>query len=163
MNVVLAARDNLILTNMLRIAKIFHFEMAHAIHGYAGACKNIHGHSYELHVTVISAKDTNEYIPAPGFVVDFKEIKKIACTIITEIFDHKLILSRAFLQENPSLSSQENLVIWQAEPSAENILLYIKQTLCKKLPVEIQLAHLKLYETKDSYAEWINDNTFNQY
>lgn len=26
--------------------------MAHAIHGYAGACKNIHGHSYELEVTV---------------------------------------------------------------------------------------------------------------
>ena len=37
---------------MLKLTKIFHFEMAHAIHGYAGACKHIHGHSYELHVTV---------------------------------------------------------------------------------------------------------------
>ena len=137
--------------------------MAHAIHGYAGACKNIHGHSYELHVTLTSVNDTNDFIPAPGFVIDFKEIKKLVNITLTELFDHKLILSRDFLQENPSLSSQENLVIWQAEPSAENILLYIKQTLCKKLPAEIQLAHLKLYETKNSYAEWINDNTFNQY
>lgn len=37
---------------MLQLTKIFHFEMAHAIDGYAGACKNIHGHTYELHVTV---------------------------------------------------------------------------------------------------------------
>ena len=146
---------------MLRVTKIFHFEMAHAIHGYAGACKNIHGHSYELHVTVVSLNEGKDYIPAPGFVIDFKGIKKIVGTTITEIFDHKLILSRNFLQEYPSFSSQENLVTWEAEPSAENMLLYCKQTICKKLPAEIKLAHLKLYETKDSYAEWINGNTFN--
>jgi 6-pyruvoyltetrahydropterin/6-carboxytetrahydropterin synthase len=148
---------------MLRVTKIFHFEMAHAIHGYAEACKNIHGHSYELHVTVVSVNDANDYIPAPGFVIDFKKIKKLVDTTVTEIFDHKLILSRNFLQQYPSFSSQENLVTWEAEPSAENMLLFLKQTLCKKFPAEIKLAHLKLYETKDSYAEWINDNTFNQY
>lgn len=148
---------------MLQVTKIFHFEMSHAIHGYAGACKNIHGHSYELHVTVVSVNDVNEYIPAPGFVIDFKEIKKIVGTTVTEIFDHKLILSRDFLHDHPSFSSQENLVTWSFEPSAENMLLHIKQIMCKKLPPGLKLVHLKLYETKDSYAEWINDNTFNQY
>lgn len=28
---------------MLTLTKIFHFEMAHAINGYPGSCKNIHG------------------------------------------------------------------------------------------------------------------------
>ena len=37
---------------MLLLTKIFDFETAHAIDGYNGMCKNIHGHSYELHVTV---------------------------------------------------------------------------------------------------------------
>ena len=38
-----------------------------------------------------------------------------------------------------------------------------KQKILKKIPPELNLVHLKWYETKDSYAEWINDNTFNQY
>ena len=37
---------------MVRITKAFKFEMAHALHGYDGLCKNIHGHSYRLWVTI---------------------------------------------------------------------------------------------------------------
>ena len=37
---------------MIRITKEFKFEMAHALHGYDGLCKNIHGHSYKLWVTI---------------------------------------------------------------------------------------------------------------
>ena len=37
---------------MIRITKEFKFEMAHALYGYDGLCKNIHGHSYRLWVTV---------------------------------------------------------------------------------------------------------------
>ena len=37
---------------MIRITKEFKFEMAHALHGYDGLCKNIHGHSYRLWVTI---------------------------------------------------------------------------------------------------------------
>ena len=147
---------------MLSLTKIFNFEMAHAIHGYPGACKNIHGHSYELHVTVSSATAYKDYIPAPGFVIDFKEIKKLVRINVIEHFDHKVILSRDFLLKNPSFSSQENLVTWEAEPTAENILLYIKQVLNEKLPDELKLVQLKLYETKDSYAEWKYENSINQ-
>jgi len=148
---------------MIRLTKIFSFEMAHAIYGYPGACKNIHGHSYELHVTVSAENNNNSYIPVPGFIIDFKEIKKMVTTGIIEKFDHKVILSREFLLKNPSCSLQENLVIWEAEPTAENMLLFIQQALRKKLPDNIKLVHLKLFETKDSYAEWLNDTTFNQY
>jgi 6-pyruvoyltetrahydropterin/6-carboxytetrahydropterin synthase len=37
---------------MISITKIFRFETAHAIFGYEGPCAHIHGHSYELHVSV---------------------------------------------------------------------------------------------------------------
>jgi 6-pyruvoyltetrahydropterin/6-carboxytetrahydropterin synthase len=131
--------------------------MAHAIHGYNGACKDIHGHSYELHVSVSSLNVYKEYIPAPGLIIDFKAIKKLVKSNVIESFDHKLILSNAFLLDHPSFSSQDNLWAWNAEPTAENILFYIKQVLSEKLPEEIKLDHLKLYETKESYAEWINE------
>ena len=139
---------------MLNLTKIFRFEMAHAIHGYQGVCKNIHGHSYELHVTIGSSAAYADYIPAPGILVDFKEIKKRVNTAIIEMLDHKMILSHDFLARFPALSSQENLVIWEAEPTAENMLLYIKRILSDELPDGINLVRLKLYETKDSYAEW---------
>ncbi len=148
---------------MIRLTKIFHFEMAHAINGYQGACKNIHGHSYELHVTVTSKNDNENYIPAPGFIIDFKEIKSLVTSSVIEIFDHKIVLSSDFISANPAFVSQGNLVTWDAEPTAENMLLFIKQTLTERLPDEVKLVQLKLFETKDSYAEWINDNTFNQY
>lgn len=140
---------------MLQLTKIFHFETAHALHGYAGACKNIHGHSYELHVTVSSVNDYQNYIPAPGFMIDFKEIKKLVNILVVEKFDHKVILSKDFLSENPSFLSQENLVIFEAEPTAENLLIYILSNIQKDLPSNIQLVKLKLYETNDSYAEWV--------
>jgi len=145
---------------MLSLTKIFHFEMAHAIHGYPGACKNIHGHSYELHVTVTTGKETFNYIPAPGFILDFKELKNLVKNAILQTFDHKLVLSQTYLHENTALKSQENLVIWEMEPTAENLLLFMKETLSQKLPAEIKLVQLKLYETKDSYAEWTNGNIF---
>lgn len=143
---------------MLKLTKIFHFEMAHAIHGYGGACKNIHGHSYELHVTVASAINDSAYIPAPGFMIDFKELKKTVISGVIDKFDHCLMVSADFIKENPALSTMENLVISEAEPTAENLLLLIRQLLNKALPDKIILVHLKLFETKDSYAEWTEDH-----
>lgn len=135
--------------------------MAHAILGYQGVCKNIHGHSYELHVTVTSGEKNQEYIPAPGFVIDFKELKKIVTAAVIEEFDHKLVLSRNYLNENPSIQSLENLVIWEVEPTAENLLIYIQHKLSSKLPSTVGLVELKLFETKNSYARWINTSAGN--
>lgn len=134
--------------------------MAHAIHGYPGSCKNIHGHSYELHVTVTAGKESRHYIPAPGFILDFKELKQIVTSAIIQTFDHRLLLSRSYLLGNPAIKSQENLVTWEAEPTAENLLVYMKETLFEKLSEKVKLVKLKLYETKDSYAEWTNDDSF---
>ncbi|MBK8496818.1 MAG: 6-pyruvoyl tetrahydropterin synthase family protein [Chitinophagaceae bacterium] len=139
---------------MLKLTKIFHFEMAHAIYGHTGNCKNIHGHSYELHVTVSTGLFEPGFIPAPGFIMDFKEIKNMVREAVIEKFDHSLLLSRRFMAANPSLASLQNLVIFEEEPTAENLLLYVKQVLQQLLNDKIKLVRLLLFETKDSYAEW---------
>ena len=145
---------------MIRLTKIVHFETAHAIYGYNGPCKNIHGHSYELHVTVSSMEDVTDYLPAPGFIIDFKDIKKIVKSIIVDQFDHKMILSESFIAQNPGIELLENSIIWKVEPTAENMLFYIHKILIENFPAGICLVRLKLYETKDSYAEWIDSTTF---
>ncbi len=139
---------------MLRVTKIFRFETAHAISGYQGSCRHIHGHSYVLHVTVEPTQLLNNYLPAPGFVIDFKQLKQVVQQAVVDRFDHCIILSEDYLKENPQLRSLPNLDVWGAEPTAENILLYIKDKLKVSLPQEIRLHQLKLYETVDSYAEW---------
>ncbi len=143
---------------MLSLTKIFHFEMAHAICGYPGSCKNIHGHSYELQVTVTRDKENQNYITAPGFILDFKELKQLVTSSIIKTFDHKLILSGSYLNQNPAIKSQENLIVLEAEPTAENLLIYMAKILRNVLPEEVKLVRLRLYETKDSYAEWTNNN-----
>jgi len=139
---------------MLSLTKIFHFEMAHAIHGYPGGCKNIHGHSYQLQVTVTANGDCKHFIPSPGFVLDFKVLKQLVTKGIIQILDHKLVLSGTYVAQHPAIGSQENLVCWEAEPTAENLLIYMKDILFESLPDDVKLVRLKLFETSDSFAEW---------
>lgn len=141
---------------MIQLTKVFHFETAHAIFGYEGQCKNIHGHSYELHVTIASTTPYAGYIPAPGFIFDFKDIKKAGKKIV-ETLDHKIVLSAAYMQAHPEMQPHENLVVWDFEPTAENILLYARKIFTETLPQGIKPVHIKIYETKDSYAEWLED------
>ena len=140
---------------MLQVTKIFYFEMAHAIHGYSGQCKHIHGHSYELRITVSAKDQSAHYLPATGFVIDFKELKQLVINNVIIALDHKLVLSRDYVSSHPGIHSEENLFLFDVEPSAENLLLFIKNHLQTALPASLHLAGLKLFETKDSYASWV--------
>ena len=142
---------------MIRLTKIFHFEMAHALSQYNGPCKNIHGHTYSLHVTIGVDKEPADYIPAPGILVDFKTIKKIVQENIIQVLDHSLLLSREYTEQNPACLALHNLIIFEADPSAENLLLYIRRQLSEFLPAGVSLKKLVLFETQESYAEWEPD------
>lgn len=130
--------------------------MAHAIHNYEGACKNIHGHSYELHVTVSDAKPADQAIPGLGIIIDFKDLKKIVNTAVIDELDHRLVLSKEFISAHPNLMIPEHTMVWDYEPTAENILYFIKEAIKNLFPQNVKLMSLKLYETKSSYAEWNN-------
>jgi 6-pyruvoyltetrahydropterin/6-carboxytetrahydropterin synthase len=132
--------------------------MAHALEGYDGPCKNIHGHSYELHVGIAGAQITDDYFPAPGFIIDFKLLKQLVKLTVIEKFDHKLALSKTYLDKFPAVIDEKNLEVLEFEPSVENLLIFIQQSLSGVLPKGVKLTSLKLFETRDSYAEWIEYN-----
>jgi 6-pyruvoyltetrahydropterin/6-carboxytetrahydropterin synthase len=143
---------------MIKITKIFYFEMAHAISGYEGPCSHIHGHSYVLHVTIRGTNPQDDFIPAPGMIFDFKQLKAIVNSGIIQQLDHKLVLSKDFLAGYMGSINGDNLVVWDMEPTAENMLIFMQRCIKDMLPEGLGLAALKLYETKDSYAEWTADN-----
>jgi hypothetical protein len=53
----------------------FSFETGHALYGYDGKCKNVHGHSYKLSVTVIGSPIENRNDVKFGMVIDFTDLK----------------------------------------------------------------------------------------
>ncbi len=146
----------------IRITKQFSFETGHALYGYDGKCKNVHGHSYKLSVTVIGAPITDRNNPKFGMVIDFTDLKKIVKEEIVDHFDHATV----FNQTTPHVELAHELktrghhvILVDYQPTSENMVLDFADKIKKRLPSEIRLFSLRLQETETSFAEWFaSDN-----
>ena len=79
---------------IIRLTKEFTFEAAHALEGYDGLCREIHGHSYRLFVTVKGTPCADESNPKFGMVMDFGELKRIVNEQILSRLDHAFVMRR---------------------------------------------------------------------
>ncbi len=140
----------------IRITKEFTFEMAHALWNYDGPCKNIHGHSYKLYVTVRGNTIEDNKDTKMGMVMDFSELKKIVNKTIVDYFDHSVVINSK--AGNPVISNVKKMFdkfyIVDYQPTCENLVSHMAKLLTNKLPGDIELFSLKLCETATSYAEW---------
>lgn len=137
----------------IRITKTFVFEMAHALLGYDGPCKHIHGHSYKLDVTILGEPIEDKSSVKLGMVMDFGDLKQIVRKTIVEPFDHSLVLHRdAAIEHDAEMFGRVIYVAYQ--PTSENMLIDFAEKLNSLLPGEVKLHSLRLYETATSYAEW---------
>jgi 6-pyruvoyltetrahydropterin/6-carboxytetrahydropterin synthase len=140
----------------IRLTREFRFEMGHALWNYDGLCKNIHGHSYILQVTVIGEPCKDENNPKYGMVMDFGDLKKIVEEEIVEKMDHSLVLNNRTdvgqLSLIPRLTDRLHIVSYQ--PTCENLLIDFVQRIKSQLPRHLQLFSLRLHETANSFAEW---------
>ncbi len=147
--------------DLVRVTKIFTFDLAHALVNYDGPCKNIHGHTYHLHVTIVGKTSTNQTDPKLGMVLDFGELKKIVQTYILQEFDHALVLNVHAPYSSNELFNQnfEKVIRVPYQPTCENLLLDFKNKLSPYFKGSTQLFSLTLYETPTSYAQWfLKDN-----
>jgi 6-pyruvoyltetrahydropterin/6-carboxytetrahydropterin synthase len=141
----------------IRITKHFDFEAAHALHGYDGKCKNIHGHSYQLFVTIIGTPIKEKDHPKNGMVLDFGDLKRIVKTEIVDVFDHSIVLNQNsdHLDLAKRISDYSHrIVMVDYQPTSEMMLFDFAKKIKAKLPDFVSLHSIKLYETNNSYAEW---------
>jgi len=144
---------------MIRITKLFKFEMAHALHGYDGLCKNIHGHSYRLWVSVRGKKRDEKGHTHDGMVMDFDIIKELVKSEIVLKYDHSLVLNGNSKHAEINLTAFDKVFYLQYQPTSENLVTDFAETIRRKLPKGVELYKVILSETATSYAEWnINDN-----
>jgi 6-pyruvoyltetrahydropterin/6-carboxytetrahydropterin synthase len=141
----------------IRITKQFSFETGHALYGYDGKCKNVHGHSYKLSVTVIGTPITDSNNVKFGMVIDFSDLKKIVREEIVDVFDHATV----FNQNTPHVELAQELknrghhvILVNYQPTSENMVIDFAKKIQDRLPNNIQLHSLKLQETESSFAEW---------
>lgn len=146
---------------MIHITKIFNFETAHVLYNYDGKCKNMHGHSYKLFVTIKGIPINDLSNPKNGMVTDFGDIKKIVNEEIVDVWDHSVLINA--LSEHKNLGNDlmekgHKVIFCQYQPTCENMLYDIAEKIKKKLPENVSLSYLKLHETENSYGEWFAED-----
>jgi len=109
-----------------RVTKSFSFEAAHKLEWHQGACRNLHGHSYRLEVSVEGELDSN------GIVVDFSDLAAVVRREVIDRFDHTYLNDAL---ENPTAELLAHL-IWGCLEAAGT-----------------PLVRLRLWETADSSVE----------
>ncbi|WP_116771461.1 6-pyruvoyl trahydropterin synthase family protein [Maribacter litoralis] len=141
----------------IRITKQFNFETGHALYGYDGKCRNVHGHSYKLSVTVIGRPITDTSHVKLGMVIDFGDLKKIVKEDIVDVFDHATVFNKNTPHVELAkelIDRGHNVILADYQPTSENMVIDFAAKIKARLPENISLFSLKLQETDTSFAEW---------
>ena len=141
----------------IRITKQFDFETGHALYGYDGKCKNVHGHSYKLSVTVGGTPISDSSNVKYGMVIDFSDLKKIVLSEIVDKFDHATVFNKNTPHLELAIELEKRghtIILVDYQPTTEMMLVDFSQKIKNRLPKSIKLHSLKLQETGTSYAEW---------
>lgn len=145
-----------------RLTKEFSFEAAHALEGYDGKCREIHGHSYRLFVTVAGLPCDDPNDPKYGMVMDFGDLKRLVCDEVVDRLDHAFVMRRSPRAETIAKAlagaAFRNIVLTDYQPTCENMLADFARRIAARLPRNIELHSLRMYETATSYAEWFADD-----
>ena len=135
---------------MTTVTKTVKFDAAHVLTNHQGLCKNLHGHTYRVDVSV--ARQDGE----PGdMVIDFKDLKRIATEVVCERFDHSFIYNTESPGECEIASVLEKHGMRVAplpfRSTAENLARHFYERLAPRVA---GLVSVKVWETADSCAEY---------
>lgn len=118
------------------------FSAAHWLRGYKGKCEELHGHNWDVEVTVSA-----DQLDPTGMVMDFSELKQYLKTVLDTI-DHKCLNEVEYFRN--------------VTPTSENIAKYIYERLVEKICVkEVKISKISIWETPTNCAIYKRDETKN--
>lgn len=143
---------------MYKLTSHTELELAHRlITSYAMKCQHLHGHRYEVFITV-SADKLNE----DNMIVDFKKLKEIIKQELDDKYDHGVILK----DDDPLVDAFKNdkhtqrLHIVNENPTCEwmsKYWFYLLNDAFKREGLNIKMYSLKVFETSNNCCEYIED------
>jgi 6-pyruvoyltetrahydropterin/6-carboxytetrahydropterin synthase len=115
-----------------------HFAASHQLHGYDGACRALHGHTWKVRVEAKTDRINNI-----GISFDFKSLKNLIQKAIEPLDHHHINEIPPFDKENPT---------------AENLASYIYQKVKEKLPKDIRMSEVTVWESASYAVTYSEDN-----
>ena len=149
------------MSTTIRITKEFKFETGHALFGYDGLCKNVHGHSYKLAVTILGKPITDSSDVKFGMVMDFSDLKAIVNKLIVKPFDHATVLNINSPHKELADAMEKRghkIIRVPYQPTSEMMILDFAEKISSALPNHLKLQRLVLRETETSFAEWLAED-----
>ena len=149
------------MSTSIRITKEFKFETGHALFGYDGLCKNVHGHSYKLAVTILGKPITDPSDVKFGMVMDFSDLKAIVNKLIVKPFDHATVLNINSPHKELADAMEKRghkIIRVPYQPTSEMMILDFAEKISSALPNHLKLQRLVLRETETSFAEWLAED-----
>lgn len=160
--------------DQIQVTKLMTTETAHRLCNYAGKCAHIHGHSYRWEVTAMLESGSTH---ANGIAVDFSELKEAMHLAIYKPYDHALVLWKddplhADIEEDDLTNllmaadgTPQKIVWFEHNPTAEVFALHAAYRLQGYFDGrlgegEVKIVRVRVWETADSYGEWLNGGRF---
>ncbi len=104
-----------------------HFDAAHAIRDYPGECRNLHGHTWDVEVSVEGLE-----LDEIGIVYDFKQLKA-DLTEVLEPYDH------AYLNDVPPFDVLNT--------TAENLAKVLFEELAERVGDRVKVVAVSVWES----------------
>ncbi|MBK5211765.1 MAG: 6-carboxytetrahydropterin synthase QueD [Coriobacteriia bacterium] len=104
-----------------------HFDAAHNLYGYPGECRNLHGHTWDVEVSVASP-----HLDGIGIVYDFKNLKDDLKSILST-YDH------TYINENEPFDTMS--------PTAENLARVICLRLQEMITADVVVKEVAVWES----------------
>lgn len=132
----------------MKIAKEYTWEMGHRLPFHEGLCKNLHGHTYKMLVSVEGTEDEN------GLVLDFYELDKVINPLVAQL-DHSFMVYEKDTKLLELLNEMESKTfVMKKQTTVENISkMIIEKIQAAGMPQNIHGIYVRVYETVDAYAE----------
>jgi 6-pyruvoyltetrahydropterin/6-carboxytetrahydropterin synthase len=104
-----------------------HFDAAHALRGYEGECRALHGHTWDVEVTV-----AGETLDEVGIVYDFKRLKDDLAGVLGQ-YDH------VYLNEVPPFDT--------LNATAEHLARVVYDQLAERVGEGVRVVEVAVWES----------------
>ncbi|MDN5753056.1 MAG: 6-carboxytetrahydropterin synthase QueD [Nitrosospira sp.] len=141
------------------ITRRLEFDAGHRIPSHNSQCRHLHGHRYAVEITLSGDIITETGAAEQGMVMDYSEVKRIACTALVDEWDHAFLVyskDMVVLQFLRSLEDHKTVVL-EVPPTAENLALIAFRILDAAYQDtygnHLRLEQVRLFETPNCWAD----------
>lgn len=133
----------------ISITRTFEIDAGHRLQNHESKCRNAHGHRYKFEVVVRA-----EQLDGIGRVVDFGCLKSNLGQWLDDNWDHAFIAQAGDPIVEWLIANDQKWYLVNFPPTAENLARLFFEVASARLPKELKLEKVIVWETPSCKAEF---------